>query len=289
MADTDDKQVEDAQPTPGSPEHDQAMAAKYRESRDDHNPYVEAQSDGDGGSQEPTKPDGVPDKFWNPETGEVDHEGILKAHNELERKLGEQAGDGADVDPNEAAENAAKAAEQIEEVVDKAGLDTNALQSKILENGDIDASDYEALAKIGIPAELARQHVSMLKRQADDHFDSVMTYGGGEEQVQGLLDWAAQSLSPEEIRGYNQMLAGPMWKSAIDTLQAKQAASSKTAAEPSLTSGGNPGGFGSVGYQSRDDQQVDLRNPLYREMSPAGEKFRQEVFRKTRLATWNKQ
>jgi hypothetical protein len=40
------------------------------------------------GSTHPSRPVGVPEKFWNPETGSLRSEALLKSYVELERKLG---------------------------------------------------------------------------------------------------------------------------------------------------------------------------------------------------------
>ncbi|MDR3473419.1 MAG: hypothetical protein P4M09_17305 [Devosia sp.] len=257
------------------------MAAKFREAQDDQNSPLAPNDQTDTQADKPVRPDHVPEKFWNAETGEVNVDGLLKSYAELEAGKGKKTDE---VVPPQIKEGEGAA----EEAVTNAGLNWDDLGSKIGTKGDIDETDYEALAKVGVPKEIVQEFIQLRKGAVDRAAKEANDYGGGTEAVAGMLDWAAKNLSQEEITGYNTMLAGPSWKVAMDTLKALQAKASPTNGEPNLvTAKGHPGGT-TVGYQTEDEMHADMREPLYREMSPKGEAFRKQVSERTRLAAYRR-
>lgn len=267
-----------AGPTPGSPEYNDAMAAKYRDAQDPGTQTTPAEP-----AAKPARPDHVPEKFWDAETGQVRVDDLLKSYTALETGKGKTP-DATATDPNAAA----GADKEATAAVESAGLNMDTLIAKYDEKGDLEASDYEALAKVGISKEMVAQHVAGNKAIAALAKAEAYSYGGGQEAVDGLIGWAAKSLTPAEITGYNQMLAGPQWKVALDTLKGLKAKTSPTAGEPNLVTTNARAGGSTVGYNTEDEMRADMREPLYREMSPKGEKFRAEVQEKVRLAAYRR-
>lgn len=257
-------------PKPGTPEYDQAMLARKRDARGDG--PAEPTAEG------PQKPEGVPDKFWNAETGEVDYAAMAKSYAELEAKLGGQTEEPEpDADPEQ---------DGTREIVESAGLDYQKLGQKIADKGDLDPDDYTALEKIGVPKRMVEAHVQLLKFHQETQTSRAVDYIGGEQETQDLLQWAAKNLSRQEQETYNAMLASNRWKVAVDTLQTLRGKSRKTAAEPELESGAGSAGGVSEGYASPDERRIDMRNPLYFERGPKGDAFRATVARKTAASGW---
>ena len=96
-------------------------------------------------------------------------------------------------------------------------------------------------------------------------------------------------LPKEQIEGYNALLAGPNWKVALDTLKTLQAQKAG-GGEPNLVSPKTPASGGTtVGYKTEDDMRADMRNPLYFQQTPDGERFRAQVAEKVRLAAYRRQ
>lgn len=269
--------TENTAPVPGTPEYDAAMIAIKRQAQEEQGNPLQPEEAPAG--EQPVAPEGVPEKFIDPATGQIDVEKLLASYKELEK--GRQ--------PKETPEAEAPKMddEKAASVAEKAGLDWNALTSKVAETGDIDEADYAAFEKIGIPSDLVKDVIEMRKEQFAREQAAAIEYAGGEEAANELMAWAGQNLKPKEIEQYNELLSGPHWRVAIDSLKAQRDGSRKTAGEPKLMS--PSGGSAPVtGYTNRDEMRADMRNPLYREMSPAGEAFRRQVMQKAALAPWNR-
>lgn len=292
-----------ATPAPGTPEYDTAMAAKFRESQ---STVGENLANAFGGKDEPTfgtvpdqqRPGGVPEKFWDAEKGAVRVDELLKSYTELESNKGKAAAD-PDTDP------AAKTGDNAEAqaAVEAAGLKWDDLTTKVSTNGKIDDADYAALEKIGIPKTFVDRVIanevalaSFSKDAQDRATVDAMAYIGGQtdpaansKATAELLDWAAKSLTPDQITGYNKMLSGSDWKVAVDTLKTMRTqALGKQNREPNLLNPKGQGVGSTVGYQSREEMQADMGNPLYSKLTPDGEVFRQQVAEKVRLAAWRR-
>ncbi|MFG1227148.1 hypothetical protein [Xanthobacter wiegelii] len=272
------EQTEDKPLVPGTPEYDAAMIAKFR--GEDVAPAT-------GGEQEdasPKRPDDVPEKFWDAEKGQVDVAKLLKSYSELEAAKGAPKED----KPAEAPAGDPAAADAAKETVEKAGLDWDAVIAKVRTNGDIDAADYEALEKSGIPRSLVEEVIESRKANVERERAAAIEYIGGEKEATDLLKWAGENLSPEDKAAYQGMLDGPHWRVAVDALKARRASNVKTAGEPQLETGRSTGTVGTVGYTSREEMKADMANPLYHAKTPDGERFRAQVYKRAELASYRK-
>ena len=138
------------------------------------------------------KPDFIPDKFYNKETGEINYEGLAKSYTELEKK---QSTPKEETKPAEPA--------TAEEAVEQAGLDMAALQSEYDEKGTLDDKSYEALEKAGIPKDTVNRYIEgqkALVAQAQQHAYSLTD---GEEGYRAMSDWAKANLSADDLSNYN--------------------------------------------------------------------------------------
>lgn len=280
-------------PKPGTPEYDAAMAALYRESKGDIDREVAARLAGKPAdtpvTDKPKRPDHVPEKFWDAEKGVINTDALLKSYGELEK--------GKKPDETPAVEKPAegdKPAEgevsegQVKDVVEKAGLKWDEVRTKIVEKGALEAADYTAFEKVGIPKAIVDDYINLAKYRQTAEKSAAETYIGGKEEADKLLGWAAQNLNDADKKAYNDMLAGAQWRVAVDALKAKRAGAARSAKEPQLLGGEGSGNTGTVGYQTRADMEADIANPVYNDPGPKGEKFRAEVFQKTRFAAWNR-
>lgn len=264
-------------PVPGSPEYDAAMIAVKTAARTEQgNPYTPVTTEQT--AEKPVRPDHVPEKFWNAETGQVDVENLLKSYSELETK-GTAKDDDTPVDPP-------KDDTATKKIVEDAGLDWTAMTSKVAEKGDIEDADYAALEAKGIPRELVKDIIETRKAQHEAEQAKAIDYIGGQEETTKLISWAQSNLSAKDIDYYDQMLAGPHWRVAVDSLKARHAAGSKTAAEPRLETPAVTVPNAQTGYASREDMKADMRNPLYHDRTSKGEAFRAEVMRKAAVSPW---
>lgn len=270
--------VEDKTPAPGSPEYEEAMAAKFRESQSQKKgPDLTGESE-EGKPQKPERPENVPEKFWDAEKGVVNTEALLKSYTELEssRQSDDDEGDGK-----------LEISKEDEEKFEQTGLNFDELQNKIVQAGDLEDSDYEALEKVGFSRDFVKQVVGSVKYQREAETAKAVEYIGGEKARDELLGWAAQNLDAATIDAYNAMLNGPEWPAAVDALKAKREASRKTSGEPKLESSHSSPSFSTDGYETREHMKADMRDPLYREAGPKGDAFRQQVARKVANSSWH--
>lgn len=261
-------------PVPGSPEYNEAMASVKREARGETSPTTteETISPTDEAVDAPTKPEGVPDKFWDAEKGEVNVEALVKSYTELEKSKGE---------PKDEAEAEAETVEAAP------ALDFDDLSAKVQSEDGLSDDDFAALESAGIPRNIVEAHVELLKFHQEVQTERAEAYikeATGEDGA-SLMAWADKNISEAEKAIYNEQLAGPNWKVAVDTLVMLRGRS-KGAGEPNLETGVAAGTQGGVGYASRDEMRADMMNPLYNTQNAEGELFRQQVQAKMANAAW---
>lgn len=269
-------------PAKGTPEYVKHMAAKWDASQAAR--VTESKPQPADQPAKPQKPEGIPDKFWNAEKGEVDVAGLAKSYTELEKGRGkapqqkpvEQPDDDAakkhaetktkleadvtaikankEAKPEDVkkAEEALAAhvktapADAAQDAVTKAGLDWNALGSKLRDSGNLEETDYAALEKAGIPREVTQGYVEIVKEAVAQAVERSETYVGGKPKLDAIMARAATELTPAEKTLYNAQLASKEWKNALDVL--KNRFGDETDQEPkgqilNGTSGGSSGGF----------------------------------------------
>lgn len=280
-------------PAPGTPEYDAAMAAKFRDSNSVVDTSLLAAfgtPDASAAATEagkPVRPDNVPEKFWDAEKGTIRTDELLKSYTELEKKPA-AVEKPAVADPAAAAAAAAEPNAAVQSAVAAAGLDMAALGAKIGRTGDIDEADYVALEKIGFDRETVAGIVAGQAAANVAALQTAYAYGGGEQATNELLQWAT-TLPDDQKAAYNDMLAGPNWKVALDTLKSLKAAANPASREPSLAAVIPAGGGSGVGYQTEGEMHAAMRDPRYFQMDPVGEAYRREVQQKVQYAAYRRQ
>jgi hypothetical protein len=267
-------------PAPGTPEHDAAMAARFRASKEPDAPAANEIADV---AARTALPEGVPAKFVK--DGVVDVAALAASYAALEKRLGAGGATAAPAatpgdQPAPAADNATESTACA--AVQKAGLDWDALAAKAGRGEAFSAEEYAALEAAGMPRHVADGIAKALTDRGAAERQAAVEYAGGQAQADALMDWAAKNLSEAEKQTYNQLLASPQWRIAVDSLRSRAGASLPTAGEPTLVTGGNQAGR-PEGYRSRSEMKSDMANPLY-QRDPA---FREKVAMRMRFATWD--
>jgi len=175
-----------------------------------------------------------------------------------------------------------------ESAVKAAGLDMDGLGEKIRSTGDIDESDYEAFAKIGIEKEFVADYVDMVKVRADTHITGVKAAFGGDDGWKGMQTWAQENLSQEDRDGYDAMLNSPQWKVAADTLRT-QMGKPPVVEQGKLVTADNqasPNEASSQVYADQNAMNAAIQDPKYKAKGPEGNAYRAEVMRKAAASKW---
>lgn len=212
------------------------------------------------------KPEGIPDKFYNAETGVVDYQALAKSYVELEKSRNKPT------DPPKAGEDPPKnksedpPANEADKAIEKAGLDMSALQQEYAESGEISTASYEALEKAGISKDTVDTYVAGQFALVEQVRHQAYGLTDGEDNYNDMVNWAVESLSPEEIESFNsqvntrnQGVRETVIRGLFSRYQAENGSggnlvSGKAGAAPSVAQG----------YASKAEMMVAMNDTRYR-------------------------
>ena len=247
---------------PAEPEgHDAEMVKKI----DDANTIPEEGMAADN-VEVPAKPEDVPEKFYNAETGKVDYEAMAKSYTELEKKQS-----GQKEDPKEPVDE--PPITDADEAVEKAGLDMGKLTQEFDTNGELGEDSYKALEAAGIPKATVDQYIQGQQALVAQAQTEAYSLTDGKEGYEAMSQWAKANLSAEELSNYNTQVNSPNSKireQAIRGLHSQFSADSGDG-KPLVHGGSATGNTG--GYSSRAQMIAAMQDSKY-QSDPA---YRAEV------------
>lgn len=196
------------------------------------------------------RPDNVPEKFWNAETGEVNTEALLQSYQHLESKQGQQSSE-ADADTTE---------DQFDAPV---GTVIGDAQRDFAENGQLSEDNYAALEAAGIPRTVVDSYVNMHAPHSDSVYQAAYNLAGGSaESYAEMQQWATEILTEQELASFNvQVMNDATWESAISNMYARYQAESPN--ETPLLSGTGGGGGGIAPFSSAAEMQKAMSSKQY--------------------------
>ena len=180
---------------PAEPEgHEEAMVKKI----DDANTMPEEGMATDS-VEVPAKPEGIPDKFYNAETGAVDYDAMAKSYNELEKK---QSG-------KPEVEESVEEPKTADDAVEAAGLDMGKLTEEYDTNEGLTDDSYAALEAAGIPKATVDQYIQGQKALVAQAQTEAYSLTDGKEGYEAMSQWAKANLSEAELSNYNTQVNSP--------------------------------------------------------------------------------
>lgn len=245
----------------GASAHDQAMLAK-----------VDAANAAHASTQTPatpaTRPEHIPEKFWDAEKGVARVDELAKSYAELEklRAAPQKAPEAAKpADPAQPLDDAAKAAAEAAKAAgaDTSKLDIQSISAEYAEKGELSSEAYGKLEAAGLSRDMVDAYIAGQAAILSGQVAEAYSMAGGQEQYTVMLDWATQNLPPAEQAAFDRaVVSDPATrKQAITALKAQYSAAVGTT--PQLLSGKQ--GSSAVGiYNSRAEVTADMSNPLYR-------------------------
>jgi hypothetical protein len=256
---------------PGSDDYNAQMAEKFT----NQEPTAD---NGDTPDEVPVAPmpEGGYEKFYNKDTGEYNWQNHAK---ELQYRL-ENGGKTPEVTPEEQAEVEATTEDAASDIVLKAGLSPDDLRQQIESTGSLSEEAFAALEAQGLRRDLVQTYVDNMVYRLEQTQAEAMTYAGGQDEWDKLSAWAETNLPDSEKIRYNELLATPEWKVAIDALRMRR---DTAIGEPNLIGGNNNLAGSQFGYRSKSEMKRDMSDPRYAS-DPA---FRKEVMQKIQSATWD--
>ena len=178
------------------------------------------------------RPDWLPEKFKSAEQ-------MAEAYASLESKLGsnEQTQETTEETTPEVTREAE--ASEVKQVLDKAGVDFNALQSEYDAQGEVSADSYTKLEEAGFSKDLVDSYIKGQESLNANYEKAVYDTAGGQDAYGELIQWAGDNLQQGEIAAFDKAVSSgdvDMVKMAVSGLQTKYQAAEGT--DPTLLSEG---------------------------------------------------
>ena len=137
---------------------------------------------------------------------------LVKAYEELQRKLGQDTPEEAEEPSEETTETPEEEPESEEEVSEASAAVTRASEA-YLSKGELTEESIEELSKLDskdlIKAYMtqyaANQEAAKTQAVTADAEKAILDSVGGQESYQQIVQWAANNLDPAEVESYNQV------------------------------------------------------------------------------------
>lgn len=222
------------------------------------------------------RPEGIPEKFWDAEKGEVRVDALAKSYTELEAaksKAPEQK-------PEEKAEEKPKGTEgttdeAAKELASK-GLDLNEFSAEFSQKGELSADSYEKLEKSGYPKNIVDAYIAGQQALASQYESEVKAVAGGADEFNAVATWAAENLTQAEKVAYNKAIdSGDIEQAKMAVAGISSKYRSAYPSEGKLLNGKTGTSTGDA-YESIAQMQADMTKPEYK-ADPA---FRKKVAEK---------
>lgn len=224
----------------------------------------------------PTRPDNVPEKFWNAETGAVNTEALLASYAEAERKLSEAP---PQVETPPAIEAPASVTNQ--EAYKAAATRAS---EELAQAGAISDETYGLLEAAGVPREAVDAHVAGQNAMFELRTLQVSSEVGGPDQYRALLDWAvAGSYTVEEAEAFNAAVFGPDKNAALEAVRTLQNRYNEAMGTEGRMVMGESANTVPGGYTTKSEWLADIRKPEYK----SDPSFRAQVEQKLHAAIKN--
>lgn len=212
------------------------------------------------------KPKWLPDKFATPED-------MAKSYAELERQY-TQLRQGKTPEPEKEVEPKREELppQQPTTVEDVKSLLPGFTEEQIVEfsntaheTGQLTDDQYKMLESKGYSKEIVDQYIQGQMALVEGQRNALLNAGGGEQRVQEMFAWAAQSLDKATIDAYNAKFdaGGPDALMAMENLAAKYAASGQARNAGPITGSTAPN-FSTDMFTSVAQVQEAMSDPRYK-------------------------
>lgn len=238
----------------------------------------------------PTKPEGLPDEFWDATKGEVKINDFAKSYADL--KAAQKPAEGAPADTGAAAEADDTAAKkdgegepkpeekpsEVQDFLGKAGLDMAELGTAFQKDGKLPDEAYAKLAELGITKEFADQVSRGQIALAEAATRQINDAAGGADRATELLQWASTNLPADKIEELNKSFDSADVNAAVLAMGTlKGLYEDKNGRPPAVRVQGAPS-VAQVGFASWAEVTAAMSDPKYK-ADPA---YRAQVEQKLR-------
>ena len=163
--------------------------------------------------------------------------------------------------------------EQVEEILEIAGLDMSELAKEFQKDGKLSEESYEELKEAGFPKSVVDAYIKGVEKSqaeantlAEKDVAEILSVAGGNEGYETLMAWASSSFSEEEKEAFNRAVnMGDKYiaKLAVQGLVARYEA--EYGRDPKLVNGGGRAveDSGKDGFKSRSDMTAAMSDKRY--------------------------
>lgn len=219
----------------------------------------------------------IPEKFIR--DGKPDYEALAKAYAELEKKQGGKKDEETtkeeapapddegtaddDGEGDDKGDEGASDEDTARKVAESAGLDFDALAQEYYDTGELADASYKAFEAKGIPRHLVDGFIAGQEAIQRETTNTVYAEVGGKEAYDGMLSWASENLSKEEIEAFDSTINSRNMNQislAVKGLKARYQAAEGV--EPTVNLGGTSSKGGDV-FKSWAQVQKAMSDPRY--------------------------
>lgn len=254
-------------PQPGTPEYEAHMAEIGRKHLEKQEAKPTTPNQEVLGTPPATKPEGIPDKFWDPKTGTVNYEAMAKSYTELEKRLGSKQ-PAAATEKNPANPLQIQKPETPAEAAAKFGMQafTPFFEEYANNNGTLTDESYQKIEAMGFDRELVDAFIDgQLARTEREASKAISQVFEDRATYDEAVKWAAVNLSDADLATFNAqvMQSKEAATMALDWLKGKYERSTASSAKPALVQGGTGSTTSSQGFTSRNEAVAAINDPRY--------------------------
>lgn len=200
------------------------------------------------------RPDNVPEKFWNTETGSVNTEALLKSYAALESAQSQDT-----------SSTTGETTQQQPNTTDKEPTSQfSPFFTEFAEKGELSEDSYAKLAQQGFTKEVVDTYIKGAKSSTEESSAAIMSSVGGEEAFKSIQTWAAanKESNPEVaelVKSYNDAIDSGnvgVVKLALAAIQQAQTKAEGSSAQRRIT--GDPVQTNADVFQSWDDYMAAM-------------------------------
>lgn len=216
-----------------------------------------------------TRPDSVPEKFWDATKGTVNTEALLKSYGDLEKAFSSKQGD----KPADEAATETKTPEADKATIDRpegeqktegeAAPLTAAVESlrNAYAKGEVTDEVIKPLTDAGLPREVVDTYLAGVKALETVSLMNAHTAAGGKEQFDSAVAWARSDLSDADLDFYNTQVSNPATANqAIEWLMGKFKGANPTEGRRIAATTAAAGGDT---FESMSQMQDAMKDPKY--------------------------
>ncbi len=223
-----------------------------------------------GGNQDrtiPSKPEGIPEKFWNAMTGEIDTSGLAKSYTELEKRFSQPKPKTEATEATDSTEETTTTpeapADNAEAIVESAGLNMQDLSKEYADAGELSEEAYTKLDKAGIPKDMVDQYIAGQKALQEQVQLRAFAEVGGAQEYANMVDWAKGNLTPSEAKAFNKAVGGDQEQINLAVRGLRDKYVQANGRDPSRSLGGNSTTGGTKSFGSRAELTTAMSDPRY--------------------------